>query len=117
MRFGFDEEVAIGAGVSRSDQRPMLGLDCDGMSAAGQPDPLRDVCDNADVRELPLMAWHEHDLLVLADGDGQGDAHAREHDRVVESDKSKRAHEYQLPIYLRLRSMCSSRRARLPAPA
>ena len=64
-----DEQGPVGAGLGGADQRAMLGLDVDGVAAAGKADALGDRCDDADVGVLALVARDEHDTLVVVDGD------------------------------------------------
>jgi hypothetical protein len=59
------------------------------VAAAGQPQPLTDLGDRADLEELVLVTGHEHDALVLPDLDRQRDAHAGEHDGVLERDQAQ----------------------------
>ena len=84
-----DAQLAFGAGLGGADQRAVLAGDRDGMAAAGQPQLLGDLGDRADLEELVLVTRDEHDALVIADVDGQRDAHAGEHDRVLERDQAQ----------------------------
>ncbi len=84
-----DAQLAAGAGLGGADQRAVLAREGDRVAAAGQPQPLGDLGDRADVEELVLVTRHEHDALVIADLLGQGDAHVREHDRVLERDQAQ----------------------------
>ena len=86
-----DAQLAVGPGLRGADQRAVLAGDRDGAAAAGQAQLLGDLGDRADLEELVLVTGHEHDALVLADVDRQRDAHAREHDGVVERDQPQRA--------------------------
>ncbi len=82
-----DAQLAFGAGLRGADQRAVLAGDRDRVPAAGQSQPLADLCDRADLEELAVVARNKHDALVLADLDRQRDPHVREHDRVLERDQ------------------------------
>jgi len=82
-----DAQLAAGARLGGSYQRAVLAGDGHGVAAAGQADPLGDLGDGADLQELVLVAGDEHDALVLADVDGEGDPHVGEDHRVVERDQ------------------------------
>ena len=56
-----DAQLAVGAGLSGADQRPVLAGDRHGAPAAGQADLVGDLGDRADLEELVLVARHEHD--------------------------------------------------------
>ena len=97
-----DAQLAFGAGLRGADQRAVLAGDRDRVAAAGQPQLLADLGDRADLEELVLVARHEHDALVIADVDGQRDAHAGEHDGVLERDQPQRLLRYRRLCWLLL---------------
>ena len=81
-------QLAAGARFGGADQRAVLAGDGHRATAAGQADLLGDLRDGAHLEELVLVAGHEHDALVIADVDGQRDAHVGEHDGVVKRDQA-----------------------------
>ena len=84
-----DSQLSFGAGLRGAGQAAVLAGDGDGTASAGQADLLGHLGDRADLEELVLVTWHEQDTLVLADVDGQRDAHVGEDDRVVERDQTQ----------------------------
>jgi len=71
-----DEQIAVGSGLGRADQRAVLGLDGHGLPSTGQAHALGNRRGDADLGELPLVAWNQHNALFVADGGGERDAHA-----------------------------------------
>ncbi len=90
-----DAQLPFGAGLRGADQSAVLAGDRDGVAAAGQADLIANLGDRADLEELVLVAGDEHDTLVIAHVDGQRDAHAGEHDGVLERDQTQRLLRYR----------------------
>ena len=84
VRLDLDAQVAAGAGAGGPDRRPVQALDGDRLGAAGQLHALGHGRDRADAGELVFVARHQDDPLLVAEVEGERDAHTREHDRVVQ---------------------------------
>ena len=76
-------------GVRGADHGAVQAVERDGAAAAGQADAVADLGDGADGRVLVLVPRHEHDAVLVADVDRQGDVHAGEHDGVLERDEQQ----------------------------
>ena len=66
--------------------------ECNGETAAGEPDPVRHLGDRSDLRVFALVLGHEEDLILVTDVDRQRDAHVREDDDVVQGDQQQPCH-------------------------
>jgi hypothetical protein len=80
MRGHLDPQDAHGVARRRTDLGTLHAVQQRGPGAAGQLDPLADVDDRANAGELVALARHQHDPLLVADVDGEGDRHVREDD-------------------------------------
>ena len=84
-----DAQRAAGIGLRRPDDAAVQAVQLDGAAAARQPDLGAHLGDGADLGVLALVARNEQHALLVADVDGQGDAHVREDDDVFEGDQQK----------------------------
>ena len=76
-------------GVGRADCGAMEAIERDGTHAAANADAVGDLGDGADGGVLVLVTRHEHDAVLVAHVDGEGDVHAGEDDGVFERDEQQ----------------------------
>ena len=84
-----DAQGAARIGLRGADDAAVEPVELDGAAAARQADLGADLGDRADLRVGVLVARHEQHALLVADVHGQGDAHVREHDDVLEGDQRR----------------------------
>jgi len=87
--FDLGAKRAERVGVSRADRAAVEAVKSDGARAAAESDAVGDLGDGADGGVLVLVTGHEHDAVLVADVDGEGDVHAREDDGVLERDEQQ----------------------------
>jgi hypothetical protein len=75
--------------VGGADDGAMETLESDGAHAAAHAHTVGDLGDGADGRVLALVTRHEHDAVLVADVDREGDVHAGEDDGVLKRDEQQ----------------------------
>ena len=84
-----DEETPLRVGGRCARDAAVQAVQCDGTTAAGEPNAVGDLGDGADLRVLVLVLGHEQHALLVADVDGEGHIHVGEDDDVFQRDEEQ----------------------------
>ena len=90
--------MTLRVGLGRAGQAAVQAGQAHGAPAARQANRLADFGDGSDLRVLAFVPRHEEDTLFVPDIDGDGHAHVRKDDHLVQRNKQQATQHFTLLI-------------------